>query len=247
MGTYGFPDIQGFYDQLYGTAGVDLQSLTLLQFGGASGIVFPGNPPFSINDFLSIYPNFFGPVLISLGNLTINSNVVNGLANVTGLVPGQLITGVGIPNATIIVGIGTNSITLNNEATLAATQTSLTIYPTPFVPLIVVNTYILLASYSVMHSRYHGMWFIMMCYFVAHYVTLYLRSTSGTPNLTASQVAASGLTKGVTIQRMAGDVSATQKLVLTGYDQWGAWQETQFGELFITVARATNMGPIWVP
>jgi hypothetical protein len=72
-----------------------------------------------------------------------------------------------------------------------------------------------------------------------------MRSESGSPNITASQVAASGLTKGIIVQRSAGDVSAGSKIV-EGYEQWGAWGETQYGELFMTTARATNAGPIWV-
>jgi len=73
---------------------------------------------------------------------------------------------------------------------------------------------------------------------------LFMRTESG-PNLTAGEVAASGLTKGILISRHAGDVGAQSQLI-SSYEQWGAWTETQYGEQFITLARATNIGPIWV-
>ena len=245
---YGFPDISGFYDMLYGTAGVDFGGLTVLYFGGASGIVFSGNPPFTINDFLSIYSKFFGPPT-NYDALTIQagSNIILGFdaTTIMGLKVGQLVVSSSvIPDNTLITAVDSDSITISNDALLNSSQ--MTAYMTPFVPLIVIMTYITLAKASVMFSRYGAAWFMMMCYFVAHYLTLFMRTESGIPNVTASQVASSGLTKGIIVSRAAGDVSATSK-VITGYEEWGAWAETQYGELFITIARSTNCGAIWVP
>jgi uncharacterized protein DUF4054 len=246
MTRYGFPDIAGFYDMLYGTAGVDFQSLTILYYGGASGMVFPGNPPYTVTDFLGVYAKFFGPPSPFTGlTLTQGSAVITGFTSTVGIQPGQLVVNLNsVPKDTLVISTTSTTVTLSNQAT--ANDTTLTIYEAPFIPIIVVKSYVQLALASLMFQRYQAAWMICMAYFVAHYCTLFMRSESGTPNATAAQVAASGLTKGIIIHRAAGDVSASSKIV-EGYEQWGAWGETQYGELFMTIARATNCGPVWVP
>lgn len=247
MGTRGFPDISGWWDMLYGTAGVDFGAITLLHFGGASGMVFSGNPPFTVTDFLSVYGKFAGPPSTITGDIAQGSNVVNNVSiqDLAGLATGQLLVNINLQKDCLIVDVGSNSFTINNPATNNASASKITAYETPFVPMIVMLTYLYLASASVMYSRYREAWFMAMCYFIAHYSTMYLRTEAG-PNLTAQQVASSGLTKGITLSRAAGDVSATARLI-EGYEQWGAWQETEYGLLFITLARAINAGPIYVP
>ena len=163
-----------------------------------------------------------------------------------GIKVGQLVVNLNsIPKDTLVESIntGTGTITLTNVAT--ANDTSLTIYKAPWAPLIVMMTYLQLALACVMQARYKQMWIMQVAYFVAHYITLYLRTEAG-PNITAAQVASSGLTKGIIVHRAAGDVSASSK-VIDGWENWGAWGETQYGELFITVAMSTCAGPIWVP
>lgn len=249
---YGFPDISGFYDMLYGTAGVDFQTLTLLYYGGASNIQPNGNPPYTVTDFIQIYSKFMGPPTPLTGIvLTSGSLIVTGLtpAQITGIQPGQLVVNLSsVPKDTLVASV--NSIAGTITLSLAPTQndTTLTVYETPFMPIIVIKTYVVLALASVMCSRYFQSWPMMMALFIAHYCTLYMRTESGVPNITAQQVAVSGLTKGIIVSRAAGDVSARSDISnMQSYDEWGAWGETQYGELFITVARATNMGPIWVP
>lgn len=240
---FGFPDIVGFYDMLYGTAGVDLGGLTVRQFGGASGIVFSGNPPYTVTDFIGMYPKFVGPATsFTAAVITTGSAVITQVSDVTELAAGQLIVSSSFPKDTVIISVGTGSITVSNNATVDGT--TFTVYTAPFVPIVVLLTYVTLARASVMIARYAETWGFCMALFVAHYATLYMRTESG-PNVTAGQVASSGLTKGILISRAAGDVSATSQLI-AGYEQWGAWTETQYGEQFITIARAINMGPIWV-
>lgn len=239
----GFPDIVGFYDMLYGTAGIDLGGLTVLQFGGASGMVFCGNPPYTVTDFLGMYPKFFGPASNFTGlTATSGSDVVTGLTSIAGLAIGQLVVDGSFPKDTVIKAIGSTSVTLSNVAT--ANGTTLTVYETPFVPIVALLWFTFLAGASVMWQRYGAGWPFCMALFIAHYATLYMRTESGN-NTTASQVASSGLTKGILISRHAGDVGASSQLI-QGYEQWGAWAETQYGEQFITIARAVNCGPIWV-
>lgn len=248
MGTRGFPDISGFYDMLYGTAGVDFGAITLMHFGGASGMVFSGNPPYTVTDFLSIYSKFGGPQTIITGDFTQGSNVINNVSapNLAGLAKGQLFVNDNFPKDSLIIDKGSTSFTVTQPALSTLVAQASIVYEAPFVPMIVLVTYITLARASVMCARYREAWFMAISLFIAHYCTMFMRTESGVPNLTASQVASSGLTKGIIISRAAGDVSATSKLV-EGYEGWGAWQETEYGVQFITLARATNCGPIYVP
>ena len=249
MGTRGFPDIAGFYAMLYGTAGVDLQGLTLIQFGNASGLVFPGNPPYYLTDFLGSYPKFFGCQSSYTGlTITANSQTISGFTaqGMEGLIPGQLVVNLNsIPKDSIITAVDTGSktITINNRA--SASDTTLSIYKGPFIPIVVMLTYVFLARSSLMCQRYAEMWPFVMGLFIAHYCTLWLRAESG-PNATAAQVASSGLEKGLIAAKSAGGVSAGIRFVNDGYEQWGAFQETTYGIQFITIARAVNCGPIYV-
>jgi len=250
MSSYGFPDICGFYDMLYGTAGVDFQSLTCSYFGIASGMVFSGNPPYTLTDFLGVYAKFFGPPsnFNTLG-ITPASAAVTGftVVNIQGIAKGQLIVNTNaFPKDTLVVSVSGTTVTMSNPAIAGTTETTLTIYEMPFMPIIVMMSYLQLALACIIQNRYKQSWFMAVAYFVAHYCTLFLRTESGTPNLTAAQVAASGLTKGIIVHRAAGDVSADSEIV-EGYEQWGAWGETQYGEMLMTIARAIACGPIWVP
>jgi len=243
--SFGGPNICDFYDMLYGTAGIDLQTLTCNLYGSASGTIFNGNPPYTATDFLGTYPKFFGPATQFTGlTSTLNSAIVTGFTSLTGIAVGLLVVDPAFPKDTIVTALGSNQITLSNVAT--ANGTTLTIYEAPFVPIAVILSYVLFASASVMQARYVELWPLMMNLFIAHYLTLFMRTESG-PNSTAAQVASSGLTKGILISRHAGDVGASSQLLLSaGYEQFGAWNETQYGEQFMTIARAVNMGPVWV-
>jgi hypothetical protein len=250
MGSYGFPPIQSFFDMLYGAEGVDTGGLTLLYFGGASGLVFTGNPPFTITDFLGVYPKFFGAPTNYTGlSLTADSTTVGGFTPTTivGLSVGQLVVNLNsLTSDTIITAVDINLLTVTLSWPAAQNDSVLTVYQAPFVPLVVVLSYVNLALASVMYQRFFEAWFMAVCYYIAHFLTMYMRSESGQQSFTAIQAASSGLTKGIAISRAAGDVSASFK-VLEGFDEWGAWRETQYGELFITLARSVACGPIYVP
>lgn len=246
---YGFPDIQGFYDMIYGTAGVDFAGCTLSQFSQASGLVFNGNPSYTLTDFLGVYAKFGGaPTVISGLTITQGSTIISGFTsdNLAGLAAGQLIVNLNsLQKDSLIVSIDRTGLTVTISQPALLNDVSITAYQFPVMPIVVILSYIMLAQASVMQQRYQESWFMAMSYFVAHYCTLFMRTESGEPSITASQVASSGLTKGIIVQRSAGDVSATSKII-EGYEQFGAWAETQYGELFISIARATNLGPIWV-
>jgi hypothetical protein len=259
MATSVVPVISAFYDMLYGTAGVDLNSLCLLPMG-ASGMVFSGNPPYHLADFLAMYPKFFGPSTYIKGlAITTGSAVISGFsaADIANIKMGQYIANYStdcIDVDTVVLSVDTIANTVTMTQVAIDDGTDLLVYETPVVPLVIMQTFATLAEASVMQARYCEAWPFMMALFIAHYLTMYLRTENvppggydpNNPYAYISQVASGGLTKGILVHRAAGDVSATNQLI-QGYEQWGAWAETQYGELFITIARATCMGPVWVP
>jgi hypothetical protein len=252
MSSFGFPDICGFYDMLYGTGGVDLQALTCFQFSIAAGQVFPGNPPFTLTDFIGVYPKFLGiPISLTGLVITAGSAVVTGFTSTTiaGMQVGQIVVNLNsLAKDSIITAVNLTGLTITLSQPALQSDTVMTSYQGPFMPIVVILSYIMFANASVMYNRYFEAWFMMMCYFVAHYCTMYMRSESGVPNLTATQVASSGLAKGIIVSRAAGDVSARSQVLfdIATYAEFGAWTETIYGELFITIAAATASGPVWV-
>jgi hypothetical protein len=252
IGLLGSSNINDFYAMLYGTGGVDFEGILCSWFGGTTGQVFTWNPPYTLIDFLGIYPKFFGPATtVDSLTITLGSADVTGFTstNISNLAIGDLIYDPSFPNGTVIKSIntGTNTVTMFNAAIDNAS--SLQIYEQPPVPVLVISTFLNLAMASVMFSRYNENWTMMMAWFIAHYLTMYLRSENLPPDADISQIASSGLSKGILVQRAAGDVSATSKLLAelnNTYANFGAFNETIYGEQFMTIAAATACGPVYV-
>ncbi|HJX53171.1 MAG TPA: DUF4054 domain-containing protein [Polyangia bacterium] len=210
---------------------------------GASGIVIGSNPPYSSADFLAFYPKFVGTVLIVAGTLTSGSVTVAGVT-ATGPALGQLVEGSGIPAGTTIISTnGTaHTITLSLPAT-ASGACNMTVHLAPFIPPAVVNAYIALASASLAEGRWKDAWAVGMGLFVAHFLTLWLRSDGGV-YATAGQAAASGLSYGILVSKSAGPVSASYQ-ALQGIEQWAAWNLTTYGQQFSTMARTIGIGAMF--
>lgn len=308
-----FPDLTQFWMTIYGGYGYDLGALDGMFLGLAAGIPQTGNPPYTINDFLAMYPKFFGtptvlasvftasvstvPVLnitglavgqlvtypgvtpgvviqavnsstIDLvGGLTQGSAVITGIAVQTGLMVGQPLSGNGVPIGATIAALDTNAQTVTmssnatltdaaaevmvtaNSVTLSAAPTTtvpaiITVYTAQLVPLFIIQTYINLAYASLMSSRWREAWIVAMGFYVAHFLTLYMQSDGRTSG-PLGQAVASGLQAGITVSESADGVSWSGQ-ILSGLQNWGAWQLTSYGVQLITMARAVGAGLIYV-
>jgi hypothetical protein len=111
------------------------------------------------------------------------------------------------------------------------------------VPQAVLQAYINLASASLVQARWQDTWVLAMGLYVAHFVTLYLRS-EGNVGSTAGAIASSGLEKGIMVSSGAGDVS---KSIQVGTDlmDWGTFGETTYGSQLVTFAKIIGMGPMY--
>lgn len=147
-------------------------------YGGSVGFVFGQNPPYYLDDFLSVYPKFFGvPTSVASTTIAAGSSVI-AVADTIGLGYGQFLQGGGLAKGTVITGLGTGSITVNQPALADGVGIILQVYEKPPVPTAVVQLYINLALASLVQARWEDSWFIAMAWFVAHYLTLYAKSDS---------------------------------------------------------------------
>lgn len=112
------------------------------------------------------------------------------------------------------------------------------------IPPAVLQMYINLATACLQSARWFEYWPIAMAWFVAHFVTLYLRS-EGNVGTTAGQIAASGITRGIMVTKSAGNVAATIE-VPRGLDDWAAWTSTEYGIQLATAAKAVGIGPMYI-
>ena len=240
------PDIDAFFGQLYGNSRVDLGAVAADYTGLASGLVFGSNPPYTLSEFLDMYPKFFGVPSAIAATLDGSTATITALNSTQNLKRGQLVTGTGIPDGTVFVSVNPAAKTavLSNATTAAGTAVQLTVYAAPPMPLVAIQLYINLAQASIMQARWLDTWTLAMALYVAHFCTLYMRSESG-PNQNATQIAVSGLEKGIAISKSAGGVSTSAQL-LQGMDEWGAFAETTYGNQLIGFANALGSAAIWV-
>lgn len=111
-----FPDLQQFWMTIYGGYGYDCGAAGALFMNLAAGVAQPGNPPYTINDFLAMYPKFVGTP-VTTPAVTNGTNGVSGIASPTGLANGQLVTGPGVQPATVITAVATTPLDFVGDLT----------------------------------------------------------------------------------------------------------------------------------
>jgi len=119
-------------------------------------------------------------------------------------------------------------------------------YPkfTDLVPDAVLSAYVTFANACLVQARYQDAWTIVMGFFIAHFLTLYLQS-DGNPASTAAQAAQQGLARGIQVSKSAGDVSVSYQAV-EGLDRWAAWTLTSYGQLFASTAKVIGSGSSYI-
>ena len=222
----------------------------------ASNVVVGGNPLYQISDFLQFYPKFgIQPQAIlqatinagglgyqaadvitvvqsdaSGGTLTAEtvdvSGAITALAAITN--PG-IGTGYQVATALPVTG-GHGTGALINVTQISSYNSAIGL------PQAVLQAYINLAGSALSANRWQSLWKVAMGLYVAHFVTLYLRS-EGSVGTTAQQVAASGLEKGLIVSKAAGDVSEGIQM-LDDLEGWGAFRETSYGIQLATFAKS---------
>ena len=179
MGTYysNSPDYTAWLQNAWGS-GQEFWSVgPWSQISAASNLVTGVNPPYYLDDFLAVYPQFFGaPTQVLQAGTTQGSAQITA-PSLAGLLPGQFLQAAGLPPGTVITAIGDGQITVNNAATITALNVVLTVYEAPPIPVFVVQLYLKLAWSSLVQARWQESWYIAVGLFIAHYCTLWADSS----------------------------------------------------------------------
>lgn len=202
------------------------------------------NPPYALVDFFRWFPAFAGTPVQVTGTLDGTTGWVSGVSDLTNLAVGQLVTGNGIQDNTLISQIAGSMVLLSKVTTDIGLQTLTTFTNAP-TPAYVVGAYTNLANSSILQVRYQEMWSYCMALYIAHYLTLWARTQGGGANTTVGQIAATGLAIGIQISKHVGDVSsASQPLKMP--EEFGTYGLTIYGQELITFALAVGSGPVWL-
>lgn len=178
MGTSGsWPNFNGWLNVAWGS-GAAYEVVTPWPTGVNKA--FGQNPLFTLNDFLLQYPQFFGtPTSVVVASGAAVNGTTFTANSVTGLVIGQLVTDPisgGVPAETYIKSVNGLVITLTNAFT--AVPGSVSVYTATVIPFVIAVAYTRLAWNSlVCYGQWDDAWPIAMGWFIAHYVTLYLKSS----------------------------------------------------------------------
>ena len=225
------PNWSAWLEQAFGGGGTEF---ALDLFYRSPNLVTGTNPPYTLQDFLAMYPKFGGlPLVVSATTVSGSPNVA--LTSSTGMKAGNPVSGAGIPNGTFILSVtDSGNIVLTQNAS-ASGAVQITVWNAPPIPFAVVSAYLAMALASLVFNRWQELWTGAVALYVAHFLTLYARS-DGNPLSTIGQIAAQGIVTGIQIAKAVGDVSVSYQPV-PGLEIWGAWNLTTYGQQLVTFAK----------
>lgn len=225
--------------QNQGAAGLGLPYLA----AQAANIRIGDNPPYSLADFLNMYPQFASPATIN-GNTTAGEKAVTGLASTAKLYVGGPVTGDNIPFDATVESI-VNYATITISAPASGTGATTLIINQTILPAAALQMYAALASTYLQQARWRDTWAMAMGLFIAHFATLYLQSMAA-PGSPADAVVSAGTARGLVSSETAGPVSVSYESIATDLDGWAAWKLTAFGQQLATFAKIIGKGPMLV-
>lgn len=114
------------------------------------------------------------------------------------------------------------------------------------VPETVIQSFINLANANINKERWHDSWSFGMALFIAHFLTLYVKTCGTTDNPLTNL--ASGNVRGIQTSKSVDGVSISYDVssVLTELDGWGSYKLTEYGIQLLTMARLLGKGNMYV-
>lgn len=112
-------------------------------------------------------------------------------------------------------------------------------------PEIIVNEYINMAKDAIQKGRWGAKWKMAMGLYIAHYLTLYLKSyVPASEENDVNSASTSGSISGNVSSATEGDqsISYDNNSITEGTQQWGAWNATTYGQQLVTEARLLGLG-----
>lgn len=115
------------------------------------------------------------------------------------------------------------------------------------VPEIVMDMYLKLADASVKESRWHTYWKTGMCFFIAHFCTLYLQGVADASS-DAAAILDAGKAKGLDTSVSVGGVSVSTdySTIANDLNGWAAWKLTIYGQQLATIAKMISKGGMYI-
>lgn len=115
------------------------------------------------------------------------------------------------------------------------------------IPLEVMEMYLELAHTCVKEARWKKSWKIAIGWFIAHFLTLYLRSMTQADD-SAKKVIAAGQAHGLQTSKSAGDLSISYDYSAIAQDLngWAAWKLTSYGQQLATMGRIVGKGGMYI-
>lgn len=143
----------------------------------ATNLVFGTNPPYYLDDFLAVYPKFFGMPTMIANCVTVAGSDQVQVPSLNGLNFGQFLQSPGtLPKGTVITSFGSGYVVLNNAALTSSSGVVLAVYEQPPVPVSVIQMYLNLAWASLVQLRWQEQWPVVMSLFIAHYCTVFAQT-----------------------------------------------------------------------
>lgn len=111
----------------------------------------------------------------------------------------------------------------------------------------IIHMYLELANACLQESRWRSYWKVAMGWFIAHFLTLYLQSTTNADS-PAAQVINAGQARGLQSSKSVGDVSVSYDFstAMNDLDGWAAWKLTIYGQQLATAAKLVGKGGMYI-
>lgn len=115
------------------------------------------------------------------------------------------------------------------------------------VPEKVIKSFIDLAHTCVKETRFKGMWYVAMGYFIAHFCTMWLESTADAGSSAATVINAANI-RGVITSESADGLSYSKDISAITQDLagWAQFKLTTYGSQFASIAKLLGKGGMYV-
>ena len=222
--------------------GIDTEAFATHTIAVASNVPGINTSTFTVSDLISVFPQF---VASDIKVVTINSAgtgyhvddvltvVQTGASGGTAQVLSVSVTG-SVTSVALRDG-GSGYHTFNNLPTTVVpsggTGCTLNITSSALdISVELMQMFIDMANSSISESRWKSKWKYAMCLYVAHFLTLWLRTQNG-PNANAAQVISTAQSLFNTSSKGVGDVSVSYDTssISGSLPGWGMWSTTTYG------------------
>ena len=120
------------------------------------------------------------------------------------------------------------------------------------IPEHMLEQFIEMGKDTVVKGKWGKQWRYGMGLYVAHFSTMYLKNYIPEDKLeknTIDNAQASGSISGTVSSASLGDqsISYDNSAITSGFERWGTWNSTQYGQQYITLAQMYNKGGMFIP